>query len=333
MSKKAVPVLIAILVIGTIIGSVILITKSRKIPDNPPETLGNSSGNLNNGGYFCEHDGTIYFSNFQDNHYLYKMNSDGSDAVMMLDVPVSYINAAGDYIYYYYDDQGEAKFMGVSGNMRGIYRLAKDGKSDMSCLERSTSGIISLIGNKIYYEHYDNTDGMTLYYTSLDGKDKGQAVKSIINPACVIYGDIYYPDQDNMFKLCKYTPGASAGSEYSDIQMYNPTVVGDFIYYIDIEHNYGLSRYNTLDGSVTRITKERIDTFNVYNDSIFYQRNSDPALIHVNADGSNPVIIAEGNYSNINCTSMWTFFSAFNDNSQVYMIPTNGIGAAMNFEP
>lgn len=333
MSKKILPVIIALLVIATLITATIFITKSRQIPENAPETIGNSSGNLNNEGLFCEQDGVIYFANTNDNHYLYRMNSDGTDLQRIIDVPVAYINAAGDYIYFYYVDQGDAKFMGFTGNMRGIYRIDKKGKDDLTCLHRCTSGIVSLLGNKLYYQHYDNTEGMTLYASSLDGKDKGQLVKEIINPACILYGNIYYPDQTNLFMLNEYRPGSTVTNKYLDIQMYNPTACGDYIYYMSVNDNYCLYRYNLFDRSITKITAERIDTFNVYGDMIFYQRNENPALIRVRADGSNPEIIAEGNYSNINCTSTYTFFAPFNDSETTYMVPTTGPAVASQFNP
>lgn len=332
MFKKFLPYIISILIIAVIITGVIISKNAKKIPANPPETLGNTSGNLNNQGLFCESDGFIYFANANDNYYLYKMDVNGSNIVRLMDVPVSFINAAGDYLYFYYNDQGEAKFMGVAGNMRGIYRLDKKGKSDLVCLERATSAIVNLIGNRIYYQHYDNTEGMTLYYCSTDGTDKEQAVKAIINPACVINGNIYYPDQDNYFYLNVYSPGSSYGRLYMEEEMYNPSCVGSYIYYMKIDDDYRLYRYDMNAGTSTKITNDRVDSFNVHGNNIFYQRNSHPALIKLNADGSNLTVIAEGNFKNINCTSTYTFFQDFNDET-MYMTDTNGFGGYSVFTP
>ena len=331
--KKTLPIIIAILLISLSAAGVILANKAKKIPPNPPETIGNSSGNLNNGGYFCESDGVIYFSNFNDNHYLYRMDTNGQNVARIMDVPVSYINAGGDYLYFYYDDQGEAKFMGVAGNMRGVYRLDKTGKDSLTCLERSTSGIVNLIGNTVYYQHYDNNDGMTLYYTSLDGKDKGMALEEIVNPACVVYGNIYYPSTLDNFYLYSLTPGATHGTLHLNQMMYNPTLAGGYIYFMNVEDDYKLYRYDFSEGIITKITSERVDTFNVHGRDIFYQRNNDPALIHVNDDGTDAAIIAIGNYSNINCTSTYTFFTPYGSNDTTYMVPTNGSGSVTQFIP
>lgn len=332
MKKFLIPI-ISVAVIALLVLLVVFTTRSRQIPENPHGTVGNLSGNLNNEGLFCESDGVVYFANTNDNHYLYRMNPNGTDATLVCDVPVAFINAAGDYVYFYYADQGDAKFMGFSGNMRGIYRVHKTKSDSMTCLDRCTSGIVTLIDNYLYYEHYDNTDGMTLYQTSLDGKDKGQLIKDIINPACVINGNIYYPNQNDLFKLNVYTPGSTHTSPYLDIQMYNATYSDDYIYYMSVNDNYCLYRYSLSDESVTKITSDRIDAFNVYDGMIFYQRNENPALIRVDSDGYNPVVIAEGNYCNINCTAEYTYFAPFDDSFTTYRVSTFGNPYAEEFIP
>ncbi|MCR5672123.1 MAG: DUF5050 domain-containing protein [Lachnospiraceae bacterium] len=331
MNKRIIGAIIAVVIIGSIIGGVILAQYMSRIPDNPRGTIGNTSGNLNNKGLVCESDGYIYFANLTDNHYLYRMNLDGSDPVKLIDVPVSYINAAGDYLYFYFDDPGGTKFMGIAGRMSGIFRLKK-GEKDFVCLDKCTSGVLSLDGSTLYYEHYDNKDGMQLYHSSLDGKDKGLVADEIINPACIVGGDIYYSEQDSQ-KLKIYRPGDDAARIYMDKAVYNPVAVGTNLYFMDMNDNYCLYRYSLSDGQLTKITDERVDTFNVYENVIFYQRNQNPALIRVNADGSDPIIIAEGNYENINCTSTYTFYSPFKEDAMYITYTFGGNGESASFTP
>ena len=330
MNKRIIGLIVSVFIIAAIIGTVILVQYLSRIPDNPPQTVGNTSGNLNNKGLVCESDGYIYFANLSDNHYLYRMKIDGSDPEKLIDVPVSYINAAGDYLYFYFDDPGGTKFMGVAGRMSGIFRLKK-GEKDFVCLDKCTSGVLNLIGSTLYYEHYDNTNGMQLYHSSLDGKDKGLAVAEIINPACVIGGDIYYSEQDSQ-KLKIYRPGTSEGRVFMDYAVYNPVVEGSDLYFMNMNDDYKLYRYSLSDGTLTKITDERIDTFNVYQGVIFYQRNKEPALIRVNSDGRDAVVIAEGNYENINCTSVFTFYSPFKEDA-TYITYTFGGAQSSRFAP
>lgn len=62
--KKALFILIPFLLFVLIVGALAIV--GDRIPDNPPETVGNTAGNLNNSGYFCEYDGTVYFANAYD---------------------------------------------------------------------------------------------------------------------------------------------------------------------------------------------------------------------------------------------------------------------------
>lgn len=330
--KKRLSIIIPVSICILIILLAVLNTISKKIPQNPIGTIGNLAGNLNNMGMFCEDDGVIYFSNLDDNHYLYSMNLDGTNLKRLAEVPAAYINAAGDYLYFYYDDQGDAKFMGVAGNMHGIYRISKKGKDDLTCLDRCVSGIACLVDNTIYYQHYDNNEAMTFYSSSLDGKNKGQVLKTIVNPSCVINSTIYYPDTDDNFYLNRYTPGATTGSKYSDTRMYNPIPSGNYIYYMSVDNDYCLYRYELSSGESVKITSDRVDTFNVYDNMIFYQRNKKPALIAVMTDGSDAKIVAEGNFKNINCTSEYTYFTSFHDDT-VYRTPTHYAEYVEEFSP
>ena len=331
--------IITIVVMAIIFVAVVVLAVLRghnnSIPENTAETVGNTSGNLNNMGYFCEHEGRIYFANFADNYYLYSMDPVTLDAERIVDVPVSYINAAGEYLYFYYNDQGGEKFMGVSGNMRGVYRIKANGKDSLTCLDRTTSGIVSLLGNKLYYQHYNNEDGMTLYSVTTDGREKEQVSEEIINPSCIMYGNIYYPDMTGLFNLKVFSPDTNTTEEYLDERMYNPICSGDYIFFMNVADDYCLYRYGMYDQSIAKLTKERLDLFNVYGDYVFYQTNSDsrPRLVRMRTDGSNPEIIAEGNYTDINCTSTYTFFRPFDDENTFYMISTQGPISVANFMP
>ena len=331
MNKRVIGAVVAVFILAGIVGFAILGRYLSRIPDNPPDTIGNTSGNLNNKGLYCESDGYIYYANIYDNNYLYRMKSDGSGSEKLIDVPVAYINAGGDYLYFYFDDPGGTKFMGIVGRMSGIYRLKK-GDDDFVCLDKCTSGVLNLVGSTLFYEHYDNNNGMQLYHSSLDGSDKGLSLNEIANPACVISGDIYYSEQDSQI-LKVYRPGAPEGQVFMDYAIYNPVVDGNDLYFMNMNDDYHLYRYSLSDGTLTQLTDERVDTFNVYGGMIFYQRNQNPALIRVNSDGSDPIIIAEGNYENINCTSNFTFYSPFRE-EETYMTYTfGGRGESALFTP
>ena len=105
---------------------------SSRIPMNDEFTIGNTPGNLNNGGYFCEMDGRVYFANAYDNNTLYSMNADGTDIRKLNNSPVSSINAAGKYLYYAMTSGSKKSGgdgLGYMMQTSGIYRSNLKGKS------------------------------------------------------------------------------------------------------------------------------------------------------------------------------------------------------------
>ena len=46
-----------------------------------------------------------------------------------------------------------------------------------------------------------------------------------------------------------------------------------YLYYMNVDDKYALYRYSTADGSNEKLTSDRVDVFNVYGNSIFYQKN------------------------------------------------------------
>ena len=79
MKKKVIAIICAIVVVLICAGLFVFSRVTKHIPENPPGTIGNTSGNLYNGGLFCENDGYVYFSNPYDGDSLYCMRPDESE--------------------------------------------------------------------------------------------------------------------------------------------------------------------------------------------------------------------------------------------------------------
>ena len=74
--KKALKFMIPGIILLITLILIIARARSNKIPSNSEYAIGNLAGNLMNGGYFCESDGTIYFANPYDSNRLYSMTTD-----------------------------------------------------------------------------------------------------------------------------------------------------------------------------------------------------------------------------------------------------------------
>ena len=125
MSKNSKGILIIIVIILLLIGVTVLSTFSKKIPANPDDTVGNSAGNLNNKGLFCETEDKIYFANAYDNNKLYSMNLDGSEIEKIGDASVEYLCNGGNYLYYYQSSNEGGSGLGYLRTISGLYRICK----------------------------------------------------------------------------------------------------------------------------------------------------------------------------------------------------------------
>lgn len=323
MNKKI--VLPVTILIGVLLLFAVLSVFTGRIPENDNAAVGNTGGNLLNGGYFCEDDGVVYFSNSYDNGCLYSMNPDGTDLKRLTRTSVNYINAEGNYLYYYQNDKAGTQASWAGRGALGVYRSNKTG-TRTSCLKRTASGVVSLAGNHLFFQNYNNTEGMTLYRTDFTGKEKEQVLDAIIDPSCVVNGAIYYAGTEGDHNLYRFDTGSLTTSLVLEGRFWNPIVSGDTVYYMNVSDDYRLCRRSLSGGEETVLTQDRVDTYNITEEYIYYQKNSAdaPALMRMRLDGSDPEVIINGNFSDINVTSQYVYFHEFENNVPIYRTPSNG---------
>lgn len=311
-------VILILLSLGVVLGG--------HITMNDDSTVGNTPGNLNNGGYFCEADGRVYFANAYDNYGLYAMNPDESDMVKLSGNSVSSINAAGKYLYYAMTSDGSSgSGLGYLAHTAGIYRSNLKGKSTVG-LDRCSIVSMQLCGNYLYYEKYDKALGTTLDKVRIDKKDRQTVAEEIINPNCYLNGRIYYNGAGKDHFLYALDVSTDTPTVIWQGNLWNPIVQDGYVYYMDVSENYRLCRYSLNNNVIEVLTNDRIDMFNVYDSYIYYQVSSTdaPALKRMRTDGSSQELVREGVYQNINVTSEYVYFNAFNETTPVYKTYTYG---------
>lgn len=331
MSKKIIIPAVIVVILAVLFLTIRL--ANNKVPENDPNTTGNTAGNLLNNGLFCEDDGIVYFSNAYDSSYLYSMNPDETGIKRLTNTSVNYINAAGDYLYYYQNDKaGNSSSWGGHGTL-GVYRSSKNGKRT-DCIKRTVCGVITLAGNSLYFQNYNNSEGMTLYKSDLNGNKKEQAVNAIIDPSCVQDGFIYYAGIEGDHNLHRLNTADDSVAVILNGNFWNPIVAGSTIYYMNVSDNYSLYRCSLSLDFNEKLTEDRVDTFNITPDYIFYQKNStdSPALMRMRLDGSEPTEIMRGNYTDINVTSRYVYFHEFGNEVPMYRVPADGALNAGRFD-
>ena len=101
-------------------------------------------------------------------------------------------------------------------------------------------------------------------------------------------------------------------------------LIGDYMYYIDLDNNNSLTRINLTTTEQEILSPAGCSLYNVYNNVVYYYINSDsPALYRANTDGSDETLIMEKSIASISCTSIYTFFQIADDET-LYRIETNG---------
>ena len=325
MKKNWKPILFTGIVILLLVASSVYSVLSERIPSNDISVTGNTAGNLNNGGLFAESDGKVYFSNAYDGGRLYSMNADETDVVRLGDSKVSAINVGGNYLYYYLDSSDGGKGLGYVVRTYGVFRSKLNGK-DTKCLDRNAAVTMQLAGDYLYYQRYNNTDFTKFWKIKTDKSESSLVSEEIINPAACHNGIIYYNGTEKDHYLYALDTRTDTISTIYQGDLWYPAYQDGYIYFMDVSSNYRLCRYSLSQNVVEILTNDRVDTFHVGTGCIYYQRNSstDPALMRMNLDGSNPEVIAEGNYENIQLTSTYAYFNAFGEEVPVYHTPLNG---------
>ncbi|TCL55983.1 uncharacterized protein DUF5050 [Kineothrix alysoides] len=307
----------------TVLGFTLL---SQRVEFNEGSVTGNTAGNLNNGGLFCEADGVVYFSNPYDEGRLYSMTPEETRLKRLTPSKATSINADSHYLYYYMDSVAEDEKLSYM-HFHGIYRSKLNGQ-DTQCLKRNYAITLQLCGNYLYYQSFDNNNknGTELYKIKIDKSEDVRIADYNINPACCEEGLIYFNGTKVNHYLYALNTENDSISVVWDGNVWNPVHEEGYVYYMDVSHDYRLCRYSLSAKTEEVLTEDRIDFFNIYDGIIYYQKSSrsEPALKRMQTDGSNVEIVAEGVYKNINITSNYVYFSAFGSEVPVYKTPTAG---------
>ena len=194
---------------------------SKRVTPNPPGTVGNTAGNLNNKGLFCEDEGVVYFANAYDSNTLYSMNPDETNVKKLSNAQVSSINAAGNFLYYYQASSAATNSFSSLFRINGLYRSKKNGKSAV-CLKRVPVPSLSLADNTVFYQSYNNKTGTSLCRIDIDKKNYEVIEEYIINPAAVYNGMIYFGGTQKDHYLYGLNTQTNAISTIYNGNVYNP---------------------------------------------------------------------------------------------------------------
>ncbi len=323
MKKKLIAILCALIAILICAGLFVFTNLAKRVPENPPGTIGNTSGNLYNGGLFCESDGYVYFSNPYDSNALYRMRPDESEMQKMITTQVASINADGNYLYYYQGGSGGSAGLGFLISTTGIYRVKKDRPKNVVCLDRVLGKYVILADNTVYYTSSD--DEISLKSIGIDGENAQTLLQLDILPVSVQDGTFYYINNEDNLHLMAYNLTTQASRQVLTEDIYMPIIEGTTVYGIDIHDDYALVKLNITTGEKTLLDSDRTDLINLSDSYIYYQTSGKtPQLKRIRRDGSDMAVVRDGAHSNINTTSGYVYFTGFGSTTPVYKTSTSG---------
>ncbi|HKM34602.1 MAG TPA: DUF5050 domain-containing protein [Lachnospiraceae bacterium] len=299
----------------------------------PAGTVGNTAGNSYNSGLFCEYNGEVYFSNPYDNGSLYSMSLDESNFKKLTSVSVSFLNAGGDYLFFFQKQASGSAGLGFARTLQGVYRSTLSGK-DITCLKRCLVFNLQLVDNYLYYLT-SGDQGTSFCKLKTDKSDEKILEKNGVNFACAQSdGTIYYNGDERNHYLYRFDTHSDSSSTIWKGNLWYPVYDNGYIYYLDVESDYRLSRYSLSEDVVEILTHDRIDCYNLAGGYIYYQKNSteDPALKRMTLDGQNVETIMQGNYTNINVAGQYVYFTAFGSDIPIYRTPISGPIAVSSFD-
>lgn len=323
--KKHLPLIIFAALLVLAVAGGITIHQMNRTKLNDGYVNGNTAGNLYNEGLLCEYDGIIYFANPSDGDKLYSMNRDGSNLTKLCDDVVSFINADAHYLYYIRNNPGmSGDFSYLNINTNSLCRIDRDGgKDSLLVLDTEPSLYASLVGNYIYYLHYTQADGSTLYKVKIDGSEQAQVFPSPFFTSCTSGPYIYYNGIENEHYLWRLnTTDDSKGMLYGG-NCWMPIVLDDAtVYYMDCDNRYAIARADIATGDKLLLSDDRVDCYNIFGDYIYFQRNDaeHPALCRMRTDGSEYQVLTEGIHMNILTTSDHVYFRDYHS-EQTYRAP------------
>lgn len=311
--KKIITIIVLILCVAGIGAGAFYIYSVNKDLYNEGYVNGNTAGNLYNDGLFCEYDGIIYFANPNDDNHLYQMNVNGNDVKKISDDSAAFINADENYIYYARTgDNSESDFAFLHINTHSLCKIRRDGKGEVKVLDTDPCMYASLVGNYLYYVHYNTKEASTLYRIKNDGEERTMVFPQPYFTCSTNQNFIYYNGLDGDHNVYRYNTATGAQDLIYEGNCWMPIVEGNSIYFMDCDNSYSLAKVDLSTGEKITLANDWVDCFNVHNGTVYFQRNGNtPAFCSVRTDGSDYKVLKEGIFTEINIAGDLIFFKDY----------------------
>jgi len=228
------------------------------------DRVGNTTGNIMNGGLAAKQGDWIYYFSDKDIYDMgiCKMFKDGSNSNKITDTDgAGSINIVNDWIYYGY---------------KGICKVRTDG-SGWEKISDDKAGCVHVVNDWIYYSEECSFDYTlcNIYKMRIDGSEKELLLKdNMFGTFCVSGECIYYIGDVNKrgdrFILYKYSPYEKYRKRLSKDQISEFCIQGNSIYYINQDELTYIYKISTNGGGRKRILIRRTNSINAHGNWLYY---------------------------------------------------------------
>lgn len=332
MKSKIIPI-IFVLVILILFG---VTYYSKQTVYNDDNVLGNTSGNLLNGGLFCEYDGKIYFNNPADEGRLYVMNDDLTHLKRLSNDTATDINVAGKYIIYgrHNEKQQQSNDNIFSQSNTGMYRIQKNGKN-MKTLFDAVVDTINLAGNTVYYQK-NTPSGFSVNQINIDKSNEDILIDEPIFPYAIENGYLYYSSVKKNHYINRLNLQSKEKEVIKEGNFAFVTIAAGQLFFLDLENGHALCRMDLQDNKVTTLLTEPVSTYNVTANGtyLYYEldNGAENGIYRMNLNDKRIVCLKLGNFNNINLTNEYAFFQEL-DSDTTYIASHSSNEQAKEFQP
>lgn len=257
-------------------------------------TIGNTSGNLCNYGYYAAQGNWIYYRNFNDNDKLYKMKLDGTNNIKLCNDRAYSINVVGDFIYY---------LTSVENSNSYIKKIKIDGSNESIMMSSSNPiTFLNVCGDNIYYIMMNIINVNQWYYSINEMKTDGTNLREI-------------------FSVHNKTASYLSVSQNYAYMMVNDAKLGNSIYKISLD------KYH----KVVKLT-DRAVTFNVSGNWIYYGTFKEIRKVRIDGTEDQKIIdgfpggLPNGQWGDPCCLNVegnWIYYKDWNEQI-IYKVDING---------
>jgi hypothetical protein len=267
-------------------------------PANQGESIvGNTAGNIVNGGYVAGYEDCVYFSFSIGSCGIYKITKE--DKILKLsDDWAHWINIVDGWIYY-----------SNLSDSRRLYKIRTDG-SGRTHLNDEHTGFINVTDEWIYYRKIGIGQDLGLYKIKPDGSGRRQIAEGTYEHINVVDGWVYYQNhrigRKGIYKV--QTDGTQATRLSEDGSKI--IVEGDWCY---LTVNEKLHKMHTEGGGLVQLTEDSCCAFNVAGGWIYYGRDEgdDSGLFKMRTDGREKTKLCDDErVRGIHIVDQWLFYNA-----------------------